>query len=412
MKLILVKYRTIYKLKCKKSEKIILKEISIKKKRMNKNDLTIILVIMILVGLVGNAINLIVLSRKSMRKITTFRLLLFLSLIDFLVLSTCATDTLLSYGYLVDFRVHSIYICRIHTFLTYFLTHTSSIILTLISVERVLVVYDFDMMKFSRIRSQYNPKLKLTNDYRNPKKIKHVFRSSSIENLEYKHENRCIRFLHLYRIDFLVLLIMFIVLLINTHFLFYLNLIDVRMIFETDNLHSFGKNMTNIYYSIMNQTETFCAPVLNSKYEYFLKNIWTWLDMFLYSFIPFIIMIISSLVILFKINKSTSLFINSVVNKNNSFNKSITKKRLKKNKQMSLMLFLTNVYFAVCTIPFFIMYKLDRGQNFDENGKSAYESLFAFVHILSYSNNSINFLFFGIFSHKYRNELFTVFRLK
>ncbi len=119
---------------------------------------------MILIGLFGNAINILVLSRNTMRNISTFRLLLFLSMFDFLVLSVCASDTLLSFGYEIDIRIYSIYICRFHTFLTYFLTHTSSIILTLISIERVFVVYDFDLMTFFHIRGQNNRKLNFVNE--------------------------------------------------------------------------------------------------------------------------------------------------------------------------------------------------------------------------------------------------------
>lgn len=376
---------------------------------MNKANLIIILAVMILIGLFGNAINIIVLSRKTMRNIATFRLLLFLSLLDFLVLIICASDTLLSFGFEIDFRIYSTFICRIHMFLTYFLTHTSSIVLTLISIERVCVVYDFDLMTFFRIRSENNRKLKFVNVYRDST-IKRINESNSIENTEYENKNRFIRFLQLNRIDLIVFLIMIVILIMNLHFLIFFNLIEMNLTFETNNLDILSENMTNISTAVINRSKVICSPVLNSRYENFLKHIWTWLDVSIYSFVPFMIMFVSSIMILLKINKTTSSFLNSLVNKNNNFNRKITKRRLKKNKQMSLMLFLNNIYFAVCTIPFFVIYNLNRGHYFDEN--NYYEGLFAFVQILSYSNNSINFIFFGIFSHKYRNEFFTVFRLK
>ncbi len=84
---------------------------------------------MIIVGACGNILNFMVFLRKSMRRINTFRFLFYLSLIDFLVLIICATDTLLSFGFQVEMRLSSKWFCRIHTFITYWLTHFSSMIL-------------------------------------------------------------------------------------------------------------------------------------------------------------------------------------------------------------------------------------------------------------------------------------------
>jgi hypothetical protein len=81
-----------------------------------------------------------------MRKITAFRYLFYLSAIDLLVLLVCSTDASLTFGFSIQVRLFSRLACKLHTFLTYFLTHMSSVVLTAVSIDRVVVLYS--MKKF------------------------------------------------------------------------------------------------------------------------------------------------------------------------------------------------------------------------------------------------------------------------
>ena len=103
-------------------------------------DLAIVLFTIILIGLFGNIMNLKVLANKEIRKMSTFRFLLYLSIIDIMVLTICAVDSVMTYGFNIEVRQMSSFICKIHTFFTYFLTHMSSIVLMCVSIERLSVV--------------------------------------------------------------------------------------------------------------------------------------------------------------------------------------------------------------------------------------------------------------------------------
>ncbi len=75
------------------------------------------------VGIVGNFVNIIVLSRKAMRRLLVFRLLLCLSIVDFIFLILSILQTLAE----TDLRVKSVFFCKLDTFLAYFLLHIRNV---------------------------------------------------------------------------------------------------------------------------------------------------------------------------------------------------------------------------------------------------------------------------------------------
>jgi hypothetical protein len=73
----------------------------------------IILSVIIVVGVVSNAINVVVFSRKTMRSASTFRFLLYLSICDMMVLIACSTDALIRFGFDFEVFFSFFYKCRI-----------------------------------------------------------------------------------------------------------------------------------------------------------------------------------------------------------------------------------------------------------------------------------------------------------
>ena len=124
-----------------------------------RNNSTAVFAVLISIGIIGNAINIKVFSHKSMRKNSTFKFLFYLSIIDLFVLLICATDSLMTYGYLVIIRLYSESTCKMHTFLTYFLTHMSSVVLMIVSIDRAIVVSNHSQSKFERRKSSSSRKL-------------------------------------------------------------------------------------------------------------------------------------------------------------------------------------------------------------------------------------------------------------
>lgn len=78
----------------------------------------VIFISILITGLIGNSLNILVFSKKRMKKKSTFRYLLYLSLSDFLVLVVGATDIIISRIFNSQIRTYSTFACKFHTFCT------------------------------------------------------------------------------------------------------------------------------------------------------------------------------------------------------------------------------------------------------------------------------------------------------
>jgi hypothetical protein len=86
---------------------------------------------LLLLGLFGNLISIKIFKKKPFSKLTTFQYLSFLSIIDLLtLLAGCGHLVIESYTGL-DIRLLNDYTCKIHSFIVYFSTHFSSMLLAL-----------------------------------------------------------------------------------------------------------------------------------------------------------------------------------------------------------------------------------------------------------------------------------------
>ena len=106
-----------------------------------------LLIIIIVIGLIGNTFNMIVFSRRNMRNVSTFRFLMYLAAFDLLVLSTGTTHLLLKQLFHFDLRIYSNLVCKLHTFFTYLTTHVSSLILTTVSIDRAIKIKNLTRSK-------------------------------------------------------------------------------------------------------------------------------------------------------------------------------------------------------------------------------------------------------------------------
>jgi hypothetical protein len=55
-------------------------------------------VMIIVIGITGNSLNAVVFSKPDMRKKSTYRLLLYRSILDLILICVCTTDSLLVFG--------------------------------------------------------------------------------------------------------------------------------------------------------------------------------------------------------------------------------------------------------------------------------------------------------------------------
>lgn len=340
--------------------------------------LDILFAFILMLGVLGNIINIVVLREKNLANITTFKFLLYLSIVDLMILLICASDSLAAHRLEFEIRLYSTITCKIHVFLTYYLTHLSSIILMVVSIERLYTIHS---KKF------YCCILNTTNRF--------------------------------------IIFIAVILAIMNSHYLYFFNLnsdyrveynnlniincsnysIDANQLIEDntndldDYLYSNKCYMKDQYKFSINKTDhhsgpsdgvqfLICYPIDNPTYSYFLDVIWVWVDSSLYSFIPFVVMTFSSLLIIIELVKTSSRL------RNKNTNKPVSQNSVKRNKQILQLLVLTNFFFILFSLPYSI----------SNNNiiTISYQSLY-FIHMLAYTNNSINIIFYYVFSAKYRS---------
>ena len=106
-----------------------------------------ILVFVILIGIIGNILNLMVFAKQSMRKISTFQFLLFLSINNIIVLLIGASDVLLNNIVPFEIRNFSNAFCKLHTYITYISTHSASLIMVAVNIERAFLINNLNSHK-------------------------------------------------------------------------------------------------------------------------------------------------------------------------------------------------------------------------------------------------------------------------
>jgi hypothetical protein len=378
----------------------------------------------IVVGIVGNIINLIVFSKRSMRQTSTFRFLFYLSAADLLVIVVCCSDLLLRFNYNIDIRSYSWLSCRLHTFFTYFLTHISSFILMVISVDRALVISNKSI--YALVDNLINKRIKSADLSNEPASLNNqttsqrrsVARTFSLLRF---HFNK--RLFNIHRVDKLILLIAIGLILLNLHYLIYMDLNIINETFQSalrDLLNSISQGLLNanntsimkkpvFFNNTLNQKKNvitlivLCFPKKGTKYHSFLQKAWIWIDICLYALIPFVVMSICSAVILIRIRKKSRTYFTKLINQKSPSSQPNFIRRLRRNRQLMYMLLITNLYFFISVAPYCISFIVMKGK------RSANTNIQLLVHIFSYMNNATNFLLYGFSSQKYREELMSVF---
>jgi hypothetical protein len=370
------------------------------------------LIIIIFFGMMSNSLNIAVFGHKSMRKMSTFKFLFYLSIVDLCVLIFCTTDALFTVGFGVQVRLYSLFTCRLHTFMTYFLTQLSSVVLTIVSIERVLVICNLSILT-----TKLNSKISVR-----PRRI-------YLNKQQLSTESRLSKVFHENRIEKVLVIIASILAILNIHLIFYSQLSEDDYISTNRNVTFNGINIDNLdelidksiktgeienpesifgdykqdnetLYQIINNTNQnkICFPIGGFYYNYFYNHVWNWIDACIYSFIPFLIMIICSIIILVQIRKKTPSL---VVNRNSKMNKKLQEKATRRNNQLLIMLTATNFYFILTSLPYCVTHLISNSEKiFEEFGL-----FLLIIYILAYSNNSVNIIFYALFSQKYRQGL-------
>jgi hypothetical protein len=359
--------------------------------------------IILIIGLLGNLISFIVFTNEKMRNLPTFRFLAYLSLIDFLYVLTGIPHLMSISFYQFDFRNSSNFICSFHSFLTIFLSHLSSNLLAAIGVFRCFELTSNNDLAKKRVFLNKNN-----------------FRNKQEKDVAYSSDRKSIfkRFISYFgKVEFIILIIITILLICDSHFL-----IMMRISEHFIN----NENVTNISNKI-----SICHPANDTEQIYFefYTIYWPWIDLLLYSYIPFIIMVTSTTIIIQKLVSANRNFI--IKKKNNlkpkfeiieltDMNESVQmnnelepkdkkkekkrlskqfKKRKKRNNQVyKLLIFLNTTFFLLVTpVVLCNSLKILKFEN---------EFVLEFVYILAYLNHCINFICYTYSCEMFRKILF------
>jgi hypothetical protein len=341
--------------------------------------------IIIVIGILGNATNILVLSRKTMRKSLTFQLYLYLSIIDLAFLTQTGTELFLKYLFQIEMREISVVFCKLNTFLSYFLMQTRNVFTMSITLS-----YLFEISKLNPSEA-------------NKSKTDKTITTQKPSNINTDSAK------FLIKIRKILLLTLSVLCLLNIHFILFLNIHlnmdDVNFtrenskILEVIDLFSVMKHNTNIDIHVE------CSPYRYEFYVHFLRNIWVWIDMIIYFLIPFSVNLIAFLFIFFYINRLNKRYSNFLNIENYKSNTHIYLKRMRKNRRIVWRLFTLNAYFFFSSLPSYVSY-------YSLDFTRTHLFLNYLCYILFYSNNSLNFLFYSLTSEKYRNELLKIFRNK
>jgi hypothetical protein len=340
-------------------------------------------VLLFIIGVFGNTLSFVIFCHKNMRKNSTFIYLAFLCIVDLFVVIFGLGDLIIISYFKVILRNKSFLVCRLHAFLTYTFTHLSSFILASVSIDRAIAT------NFITFAKDY---CKTTTAYK------------------------------------VIVVNVFLTVMINFHSLFFLG---------------FEETVTKTTTSSFNSSsfiQMTCASKEGTLYYIFLDTYFQWLDLIFYAILPFFIMAICSFFIIKtivvsnkRINKSTLSYkislmkkeesdcvqikkLNGSCDKNRriiSYVKSMrndkqAKNRFNKTLHLTYTLISINTLFFLLVSPLTIVVMFVKGKEKIEN----FKILINIVYLLAYSNHSFNFIFYGLSSPPYREQLLIMLNLK
>ena len=387
-------------------------------------------------GIVGNTVNILIFAKEHMRSSPTLRFLLYLSIADLIVLIMGISEVLLKSDYSLGLRDSSLFVCNIQKFVSYSSTYVSSCLTVAVNVYRAKIISNL---------SHLNRKMIQTKRVRFKRALNQT--NSLIDNV--------------------TKLIIIFVCVINIHFILLLRPSHL-VTFDNDSTFLIVNNETNMNniplqfrkrprtllafnayhqkvglfryrsnsiktaaYNLSSSTQRFvslkqqnqttnlnslnndynhdvfkCLPWQNSFYEHFLVNAWLWIDLSIFSVIPFVSMSFCSIVIIVNLMRLNQSYTNRLALNANPFTKHIYTRKLRNNMQISFMLISSNLYFLLTMCIFwawFTQIENKRQETFRTNVKQT------LVYTLLYSNNAFGILFYGLFSTKYRREVVRLF---
>ena len=157
-------------------------------------------------------------------------------------------------------------------------------------------------------------------------------------------------------------------------------------------MHFFWTNGINDF------TQGDCSSLTEHDY-YFDENVFVYIDFTILSAVPFIIMLISNILltrILKKIQVQRSVMMHDI----------IFRRTQQVSVKMTWMLLITSIYFVITTAPISIYFIVDtyyRSQ-FNEREKAKLDLAWTIVYLFQFSNYSVNFFLYTACNRRFKQE--------
>ena len=382
-------------------------------------------IFLLIVGTFGNVLSFIIFTHGALRKSSTFRYLALLSLMDLLVLYSGLLDLFFTIEYSGAFSVRSLnqVTCRLHTFITYWSQHSSSWILSFISVDRavatnciqfarkfctprsaeyivaailvIIALLNCHELVYLRLQDVDQMEVKVnTDEYTtvSPLRTSLFTESSFISEDNQLNNNKQRRNLES---SYLVVSICDSP---QWNFLCSRDKRDLSLSSITDRFFysplvtSIPNATTNSFIfdsSMTSSTVPHCAAYKGSGYEYFWDHVWEWIDVCLYAFIPFTVMSIGTFLIVYRVYyQHRRVFRSRLSGQNHQSSAGTTPN---KAKSLFYLLFTLNLLYFILVSPVVLVTTLSR----DPVEEHAYPRFKAIIYLMQYCNHSLNFIFYG-----------------
>jgi hypothetical protein len=328
-------------------------------KRENVSTDLLIVIIITIVGLAGNALNLRVFSHRKLRNVTTFRYLFYISIIDIILLIIWPLNKLIATRFII---IPDVYLKRVFKLIAFSLS------------------YLYQMNSWLTMSANINRARLLKNE---------------VKYSENKNKS--------FHLKALILIGLFL-LVLDSHYLIFYNFDllshDFKPMNTTNQFHNFmikSKNNITLFKTnrVLNLTNIFklnrfdrqngileYGNIFNKKYDIFLTKIWDRLQIIMFDLTPIIINLLCTILV--------TRYTSRLRNEN----------RKEFNKQFILYFIISNIYLIICVFNInhfkLKVYKLEQ-----------FHVQMLMPQIFSYSKHAFSFLIYFLTFGIYRNVILT-----
>jgi hypothetical protein len=145
----------------------------------------------------------------------------------------------------------------------------------------------------------------------------------------------------------------------------------------------------------------------SEAYDYFIQNLWPWIDASKYSFIPLLTIIFFNVLIIYNLIKASTIIKNMSSNHKLQTNKqnstpsghNTQSNSSSNNRRLTIMLLVVSMTFCILSTPLVLLQILEKA-----NIGSRYVAFYSICLLLQYFNHSINFFLYVISGKLFRRE--------